>query len=184
MKTDLRDLFPETEGLDDKSVNALLKAIKNSYEEDHFDYLKFKKSVGTLVKMDMSEEMAVKSAFATASTLGLTKDSLISSAKKYVYALENERESFAQAVLTQRSNQIDGRKAEVEQLAQKIKDHKKKILELEREIEIFQSRIDNVDNDVEEARIKIESTKEKFLKVYDIIESNINKDIERIQLYL
>ena len=128
--------------------------------------------------------MAVKSAFATASTLGLTKDSLLSSAKKYVYALENERETFAQAVLSQKSNQIDGRKAEVDQLIQKIKDHKRKILELEREIEIFQSRIDNVDSDVELARQKIELTKEKFLKVYDNLESNIKKDIERIQLYL
>ncbi len=184
MTTDLRDLFPETKGLDEKSLNALLKAIKHNHENGQFDYLKFKQSVFSLLKMEMSEEMAIRSAFTTAATLGLTKENLLKSARKYIYALESERETFAQAVLGQQRSQIDDRKSEVNQFAKKIKEHQSRIKELEREITIFQERIDNVDQDVEEAKTKIEKTKEKFLDVYDIINSNISKDIDRIQQIL
>ena len=184
MTTDLRDLFSDTTGLDEKSVSALLRAIKNNYQNGQFDYLKFKQSVDSLKKMDMTDEMAFKSAFTTASTLGLTKESLLASAKKYIYALENERETFAQAVLSQKKNQIEGRKEEVKDLAKKIEQHKIKIKELEREISIFQARIDNVDQDVENARSKIEQTKDKFLQVYETLNSNIKSDIENINIYI
>lgn len=180
----MRDLFPKTEGLDEKSVNALLQAIKSNYENGQFDYLNFKQSVASLLELSMSEELAIKSAFATAATLGLTKDMLLKSAKKYVYALETERENFAQAVLSQQDSQIEGRKAEVNELVAKIEQHKLRIEELEREIRIFQNRIDTVDQDVEEARLKIDNTKEKFLKVYDILDNEIQEDIERIYKYL
>lgn len=184
MRTDLRDLFPQTRGMDEKSLNALLRALKNNFDEGEFDYLRFKQSVNSLMEMEMSEEMAVKSAFTTASTLGLTKDKLLNSAKKYVYALEDERESFSKAVLSQIEKNIDGRKAEVKQLANKIEEHKLRIKELEREIAIFQSKIDNVDQDVEKAEKKIEATKSKFVKVYDSLNASIQSDMERIQKFL
>jgi len=184
MKTDLRDLFPDMNGLDEKSVNALLSAIKSNHENGEFDYLKFKQSVASLLEMGMTEEMAVKSAFTTAATLGLTKDKLSRSAQKYIYALENERENFAHAVLSRKESQIEGRKSEVKSLAGKIEEHKQKIRELEREITIFQQKIDNVDQDVEKARHKIEAAKDKFLKVYNLLDSDIRSDLERIQNYL
>lgn len=184
MKTDLRALFPDTDGLDEKSVAALLKAIKENYENGQFDYLNFKKSVASLGEMNLSEEMAVKSAFATASTLGLTKEDLVKSARKYVYALENERENFAETVLAQKASKIDGRKKEVSELAGKIEQNKLRIRELEREIEIFQKRIDNVDQDVEEARTKIQNTQDKFLRAFDLISSDIEGDIKKINKYL
>jgi len=184
MTTDLRELFPGSENQDEKSVNALLKAIKENYENGQFDYLHFKKSVASLGKMNMDEAMAVKSAFATASTLGLTKDALLRSARKYIYALETEKENFAEAVLGQKASQIDGRKSEVVEMAKKIEQNKIKIKELEREIQIFQQRIDNVDQDVEEARAKIQKTQDKFMKAFEAISTEIQTDIESIGTHL
>ncbi|MBT8231165.1 MAG: hypothetical protein HKO66_02600 [Saprospiraceae bacterium] len=184
MTTDLRDIFPKTKGLDEKSISALLQAIKRNHKNGQFDYLKFKQSVLTLQNMDMSIEIAYKSAFATASTLGLTKESLIKSANGYKYSVQNERESFAESLLAQKKVKIDGRKDEVIELTRKIESHKLKIKELEREIAIFQSRIDNVDSDVEAARQKIESVKNNFLEVYDVIHKDISNDIDLINNYL
>lgn len=184
MATDLRDLFPQTKDLDNKSVQALLSALIKNHDTGIFDYLKFKESVSTLLKMDMDAHTSYKSAFATASTMGLTKESLLKSAKKYTYALEEERENFASALLNQRSIKVEGRKSEVHDLEKKILSHKEKIKELEREIGIFQNRIDTVDQDVEEANLLLEGTKTKFLNVYEVITSNIRKDIETINQYL
>ncbi len=184
MQTDLHDLFPDTKSLDQKSVTALLKSIKNSYHEGSFDYLKFKQSVLSLAKLNMDEATSFKSAFATAQTMGLSKESLIKSANKYIYALEGERESFAEALLKQKEIKVDGRRSEVEKLHDKIASHKQKIKELEREIEIFQQRIDNVDQDVDDAKAKIEGTKRNFLSVYEVISKAIKSDIELITIYL
>ncbi len=184
MTTDLRDIFRGTKELDEKSLNALLRAIKNSHDVNSFDYLKFKQAVRGLADLNMDNETSYKSAFMTASTMGLSKESLLNSANKYIYALENERESFAEALLGQKNLKIDGRKGEVEGLTKKIELHKNKIKELEREIAIFQNRIDTVDQDVEASQLKIDSTKEKFLKAYDVITKEIKDDITSINQIL
>jgi len=184
MTTDLRDLFKGTGQLDEKSVNALLKAIKNNYDNKSFDYLKFRQSVISLLKLDMDQPTSYKSAFATASTMGLSKESLLKSADRYIYALERERESFAEALLKQKEIKVDGRKSEVQDLVKKIEDHKNKMKELEREIDIFQNRIDTVDQDVEAAQLKINDTKDKFIKVFDTMTSEIKEDINSIKQHL
>ncbi len=184
MTSDLRELFPNTKGLDDKSISALLQAVKRHYKEGQFDYLKFKQSVINLAKMDMDVALAYKSAFMTASTVGLTKESLLKSAKGYQYAVQNERESFAESLLAQKKLKIEGKKEEVFNLSKKIEEHKLKIKELEREIAIFQSRIDNVDQDVESARQRIEKVKENFLNVYNVLDKDIKNDIDLINTYL
>lgn len=184
MTTDLKALFPKTKGLDDKSVLALLEAIKRNYKEGIFDYLKFKQSVINLLELNLDEVTAYKSAFTTAATLGLTKENLIRSANSYSYSVQNERESFAESLLNQKKQRIEGRRSEVTELEKKIENHRLKIRELEREIAIFQQRIDNVDQDVDSARKKIESVKDNFLKVYEVIKNDISEDIQRINQYL
>lgn len=184
MTTDLRELFKGTNGLEDKFVNALLGAIKSKYTSGAFDYIKFKQSVLSLLKLNMDIPTSYKSAFATASTMGLTKESLLKSVDKYYYTLENEKESFAEALLKQRETKVEGRKSEVSELTKKISDHRHKIKELEREIEIFQNRIDTVDQDVESAELKITDTKEKFIRVYDAIALEMKTDKETIRQFL
>ncbi|MBT8191680.1 MAG: hypothetical protein HKN67_02740 [Saprospiraceae bacterium] len=184
MTIDLKELFIDNEALDQKSVMALLKAIKNNHDEKTFDYIKFRQSVSALLKLGMDEVTSYKSAFATASTMGLTVDSLVKSAKKYTYVLQNEKDSFAQAFQNQVDKKIEGRKNEVEKLEKKIQDHKNKIKELEREIAIFQNRIDTVDQDVEAANNKINEASSNFMEVYKTLHESIEKDIDSIKTYL
>jgi len=180
MTVDLQDIFPSVKGMDEKSIFALLRALKNNFDPHIFDYFKFKQSVTALQQLDMDQGTSYKSAFATASTMGLTKDKLLNSASGYINVLEQEMESFATALLDRKREKIDGRKAEVSSLHKKIEDHKAKILELQREIEIFQGRIDSVDQDVEAATLKIEGTKTNFLSVYNTLVESIKADIETI----
>lgn len=184
MVIDLKQLFLDSQDLDEKSVMALLKAIKKNHDNTTFDYIKFKQSVEALLKLNMDESTSYKSAFATASTMGLTKDKLLKSAQKYNTVLDTEAESFAQALKNQIDQKIEGRRGEVDKLEKKIEDHKNKIKELEREIKIFQNRIDTVDQDVEAANKNIDTTKEKFVEAYEALTNKINGDIDSINTYL
>ena len=184
MTTNLQDLFPGIKDLDEKSVYALLNALKNNFDGQKFDYLHYKQSVKSLSAMQMDAATSHKSAFMTASTMGLTKEKLLASAQNYARVLENERESFATALLGQQSQKIEGRKAEVSKFEQKIESHKLKIMELQREIEIFTEKVNSVDQDVELASKKIEGTKAKFLSVYEVLAKEIAEDITTINTYL
>ena len=81
MQKNLKNIFGNDHGLDEKSVDYLTSALaKNNLPG--FDYLEFKQSLAALADLGMDEPTAIKSAFATASTVGLTKDKLVKTANQ------------------------------------------------------------------------------------------------------
>ena len=82
MAKDLRIIFGDMHGLDEKSVDTLTKALNNA-NLPGFDYLEFKQSLGALSGLNMDEAMGIKSAFATAATMGVTKIKLKETAQHY-----------------------------------------------------------------------------------------------------
>ena len=82
MQKKLKEIFGSDLGLDSKSVDFLTKALaKNNL--DGFDYLEFIQSLKALADLGMDEGTSIKSAFATASTVGLTKAKLVQTGKHY-----------------------------------------------------------------------------------------------------
>jgi len=183
MNIDLNDLFNSTNSLDDKSTRALLKAMVGSHSSD-FEYLKFKAAVASMKELAMDETTSFKSAYATGKTMGLTKEKLIISAKRYLGVLQTEGENFTEALKSQIDKNVNSRESMIAQLEERIAENRRKMSELEREIKLFQEKIDNVDTDIEAAQIKIDGTKERFRNSYTTITDIIKKDIELINLYL
>ncbi len=179
MTVDLKKLFASDDITNSKMQTALIAAIsKNASEE--FDYLKFKVSVKKMLEMGMDKETALKSAFATASVIGVTKNKLVSSAKKYKGSLDKEREQFAIALKNKIAKNVDGKKVEAERLKKEIVSHKEKIAKLLKEIEMFETKIGQVDEVVAEAQAKIEATRSDFKSTFDAIYSQIEEDIINI----
>jgi len=183
MKINLEELFKKGENTEPSIFRTLLKAIKKEYNND-FDYLSFKQSIKNLSEMDMDEATSFKSAYATASTLGVTKDKVIKSAKKYLTALKGERISFAEALKNQLATKVNGKKKEAQELKLKIKEYERKIAQMKKDITIFQEKIDTVDEAMASAKSKIMATKERFENTYDGLENEIKEDINHIKTFL
>ena len=183
MNIDLNELFNVGDKLDKKSTMALISAMVKSHDTG-FDYLKFKQSIKSLMAINIEESVSFKSAYTTATTLGLTKLKLLASANRYLGVLQRESESFTEALKSQIDKNVNSRESMISQLEDRIKENKAKIAELEREILAYQKKIDNVDGDIETAQTKIDSTKERFRNSYVTITDIIKKDIELINLYL
>ena len=179
MTVDLKKLFASEDITNTKMQTALIAAIGKS-ASDEFDYLKFKVSVKKMLEMGMDKETALKSAFATASVMGVTKVKLVNSAKKYKGTLDKEREQFAIALKNKIAKNVDGKKVEAERLKKEIISHKEKIAKLLREIELFEEKIAQVDDVVTDAKEKIESTRNDFKSTFDAIYSQIEEDIINI----
>lgn len=168
---------------DQKSVDFLENALAKQ-SQPGFDYLKFKQSISQLAGLNLDTTTSLKSAFATASTMGVTKDSLVQSARYYLNILGDEKKQFDEALNKQVQQRIATKKDELQQLQQQIEDHKRQITKLEKQIVEFQEKISRSDEEVVEAKASIDQTKLKFESTYQQFVSAIETDITSIQQHL
>lgn len=180
---DLKKIFQIENEVDQKVYLALIKAIKDRHQEG-FDYLRFKQSVSNLLDMDLDEETSMKSAYMTASTMGLTKSKLTNSIRHYLAILNKEKESFAEALQNQFASKVEGKKLEAQKLEKKIEEYQKKIEKMKEEMSLYQSKIDSVDEEMNIARAKIEKTRDGFELTYDSLTELIEKDLAKIESLL
>ena len=183
MNNNLKSLFGSNHGLDKKSVDFLTNALaKNNLPG--FDYLEFKQSLSALSAMNMDMVTSIKSAFATASTVGLTKSKLLETANHYKAVLNKEKSQFDVALKNQMTQRVASKLKEVEKLKELIVKQKEQIQKLQSQIAKSEATINNADQLVSQEKAKIETTKTNFEHTYQSILNQIDKDIENINTHL
>ncbi|HRG40619.1 MAG TPA: hypothetical protein PLC27_04410 [Saprospiraceae bacterium] len=175
MTINLKDLFAVTSEMNEKVLLKLLTAIKDGQQKD-FDYLKFKQSYKSLCQMGMDESTAAKSAFLTASTMGLTKDKLLNTVQHYKNLLNKEKEQFSVALKNQIANNIDAKALEINRLQERTEENKRKIQQLMDEQIIIESEIAKLRESAELSKSKIEDTRDQFKNTFDILYAEIEED--------
>lgn len=179
----MKDFFGENHGLDERSMESLVTAL----ERDNlpgFDYLEFKQALGRLQSLDMDESTVFKSAFATASTIGVTKDKLLKTANHYKQVLAKEKKSFDKAMSNQVKAKVDGKRREVESLKKKLAQYEAKIAELNELKDQATKTIDEADATIETAQEGINEVKNRFESTLKALLNQIDKDIKDIDAYL
>jgi hypothetical protein len=175
MTINLKELFDTKDLLNDKVVMKLLTAIKEGQIKE-FDYLKFKQSYKALCQLGMDESTASKSAFLTASTMGLTKEKLLFTVQHYKNILNKEKEQFAVALKNQIATNIDAKALEINKFKEKIEDNHRKIQQMLAEKEILESEIININQLMDASKAKIEETRDQFKLTFDKLYSEIEED--------
>lgn len=183
MQKSLKTIFGSYHGLDEKSVEFLTQALERS-NLPGFDYLEFKQSLLALGEMNIDEATAIKSAFATAATVGLTKDKLVKTAEHYKGVLNAEKSQFDAALQKQMQQKVQGKLEEVDKLRKQIDDYRMKIQQLQEKITSSQAIIDQADEHIRQSKEKIEQTRENFENTWQSIQNQINQDVENINRYL
>jgi chromosome segregation ATPase len=183
MSAEIRRILGIDQRYDKKSAEFLSAAIAKQ-QNDEFDYVKFKQSVNAMSDLKLNEQTAFKSAFATATTIGVTKSALVNSAKHYLSILMNEKSQFDAALNNQVKEKVASKRDQVLKLQQGIEEMKAQIAVLERRIAEAQQKIDSADDTVQKAKQKIQNTKDKFEQTFDAFVQIIRSDIERISEHL
>lgn len=177
MQINLKDLFGELAQHDKKILQSLLEAIAENHTPE-FGYIQFKKSVQNLQNMDIEELTSIKSAFSTASTMGITKQQLVSSAKKYLTVLLKEKEKFADTLQRQMKIKVEDKIQEGEDIKKTIASHQKKIEQLNKEMALYKQKLEGIDGKVDEEKVKIQKTRDKFVAAFDQLFNEISEDID------
>ena len=176
----LKELLNLSEDLDEKSTRLLLKAIKNS-NQDGFDYLEFLVSIDKLKKMDMDEATAMKSAFSTASSFGLSREKLITSGGYYVSVLRREYDAFKDALNRQIETKIKGPEAHINKIRKEYDGIDKKIEDLKMKKALYEGELLKAEEKLNSARTALKERELKFNDTFNAIKSSIEAQIEKIK---
>ncbi len=169
--------------VDAKIVEKLLQAIEKNNLEG-FDYLEYKKSLKALEKMPMDEATKYRSAFATASTMGVTLEKLLKTTDFYLGILNTENEQFVGAFKTQFNDKVSGREREIAQFQEIIKEKSAQIEKLTAEITKHQTQITELKTKLEESNQKINKTQNDFKSSYEHLKNQLEEDKLKMQKYL
>ena len=183
MKKSLKELFGDHHGLDPKSIDFLTRALEKN-NLPGFDYIEFKQSLSALTQMNMDLGTAIKSAFVTGATVGLTKEKLVETARHYAQILVKEKTQFERAVEKQVQQKVGSKLKEVAKLKKQIIEHKKKIEQLEAQVISFQNTVDTADEQINGATEKIKETQSNFEHTHRSILNQIEADIQNFETYL
>jgi hypothetical protein len=168
---------------DSKIINTLLKAVDRS-NLSGFDYLEFKKAVKGLEKMVSDEATRFKSAFATASTMGVTLDKLVETANYYIQVLDKERSQFVEAAHNQTTSLVENRKKEMDLLLKSMSEKKALIDRLTKELAESEHKLKTIQQGIDNAAIKIDQTKKNFDVSFNHLREQITSDIDKMKNYL
>lgn len=175
MQIDLEKIFEVSPDVNEKMARLVIKSLSENIE-DGMDYIRFKQSVQNLLAMNMDEATSIKSAFSTASTMGMTKEKLIRSISNYQLVVDKERDKFIETLKNQIQNQITSPSSSLKEIDDKIAENERKIGQLKQEIELYHKKKDQIKSDMEVAEDKIEKTRSEFLSVYESFSKNLEED--------
>lgn len=179
----MKDIFGAHHGLDERSMDSLVGALERE-NLPGFDYIEFKQALERLQEMGMDEETSFKSAYATASTMGLTKDKLLKTAQHYKGILDKEAQNFDRALQNQVKLKVEGKRKEVQNLRKKVVEYEAKIKQLEELRTKAQQTIDEADAKIAEAQQGIDDVHDRFEATLRAIQNQIDRDLEDINRFL
>ncbi len=168
------------EGTDKKSLQFILKALEKSNLEG-FDYIEFIQAVERLKKLPMDESLAIRSAYSTVNTVGLTKEKLLESADYYLEVLSKEKKVFEQTVEDRRLVKIERQKKRIEALEKEVIQLRSKIRDMEGKIVEYQQEQENIQQNLHQEDEKITLTENAFESTISTVMQRIEKDIHLIE---
>mgnify|MGYP000865900390 CR=1 FL=1 len=172
-----------SDGLDDRSLEFLTQALEKN-NLPGFDYLEFKRAVVQLQELKLEEAVAYKSAFSTASTIGLTKEKLFETAAYYRNLIEKEQAQFTQALENQNATKVAGQQLEVSRLRDQIERNKTEILRLQDEMAGYLTQVEKAESTAKLESAKLEKAKASFEKTHQALLLHIDKDVENLHKHL
>jgi hypothetical protein len=148
------------------------------------DYYEFWKMMETLEAAVPDDAVRMNAVFSTLKVQGLTKETLISSAEKYLELLEKDKLEFKNAVGSKVLGEIEGRKTSITALENKNKENADLIQKLTAEINDNTQKITTLRKEVIDEEAKINNNTNGYNIACDAMLSSLSSDIQKIKTSL
>jgi hypothetical protein len=169
--------------IDNAILDRLLQAIEDN-NQSGFDYLEYRRSLKSLAALPMDEMVKFQSAYATASTMGVTLEKLLASIDFYRKVLMNERDNFTKASKEQYAINVEGKLKEKDNINNVINEKSLKIQKLTEEIRKHQADLEEMTKVIEAGDRKIKETTGNFETALHYLLSQMDQDTEKLKTYI
>jgi len=168
---------------DQRIFDVLQKSIKES-NLDGQDYFEFKAAIDTMNSLPLSEQIKFQSAFATFSSMGVNTKTLIESANYYIGVLQKEKKDFSDTISLQTKENITNKESDIKRLETNVVEKTEQIKKIQEEIAKSQNEINSIKNQISESTSKIKIVENNYNFTFNMVESKIKEDIDKIQNYI
>jgi hypothetical protein len=148
------------------------------------DYYEFWKMMETLETAVPDEAVRMNAVFSTLKVQGLSKETLISSAEKYLQVLDKDKLEFKNAVGSKVLGEIEGRKKSITALEEKNKQNADLIQKLTAEINDNTQKITSLKKEVIDEEAKINGNTNGYNIACDAMLAQLSSDIQKIKTSL
>ena len=170
-------------GVNDEMANMLMAAIEEA-NLPGFDYIEFRDAVNKMANTGMTESNKFLAIFTTANSMGLTRESLLSSIDHYVSVINEKREGFMEHVSALMASEVDGRHEQAAKLDAEIAEAAEQIAELNKKIQESQHAKINLQNEANTEKMNIENTRASFEATFQMVLNKLESDRTSIMNYI
>jgi hypothetical protein len=148
------------------------------------DYYEFWKMMETLEAAVPDEAVRMNAVFSTLKVQGLTKETLVSSAEKYLQVVDKDKLEFQSAVGSKVMGEIEGRKNSITALEEKNKQNAELIQKITAEINDNTQKITSLKKEVIDEEAKINNNTNGYNIACDAMLAKLSSDIQKIKTSL
>ena len=179
-KTNTPTIIPGKGAFNKQIFNSLTKAIADANLPGE-DYLEFMEALMAMKDIPLEQKVKMQTVLATLSTKGLTAQKVIESADYYLKVLENEKDKFKQAMLSQTKGKVGEKHNKIKSLEEDNIKKSEQIKTLTEEITKNQKKSEELKKSIQDADAKIKSTENNFNITYKHVENQILENVELIK---
>jgi hypothetical protein len=148
------------------------------------DYYEFWKMMETLEAAVPDEAIRMNAVFSTLKVQGLSKETLVSSAEKYLQVVDKDKMEFQNAVNTKVLGEVEGRKTNIDELEKKNQQNAELIQKLTQEISDNNQKITSLKKEVIDEEAKINGNTNGYNIACDAMLAKLSSDIQKIKTSL
>ena len=150
------------------------------------DYYEFKQQTKTLSKYIKAEDQLILAAWEAYLTNGgsIDKSFLENTAKQYIDIMNKDKESFIHDVEATMKDKVGTLEQKVVTLETENKDANEQIAKLQEKIRVNTDTIGTTKGDISQSSYKIKNSENSYMATHASYVSEINNDINKINLYI
>ena len=171
-------------GQEDKEIKQQLLDALEKANLPGYDYFEFIKAIDAQATIIPSEAMRFQSSFAMASTMGVSVQTLLSSAQHYIEILSTKEKEFISALEKHSTDAVGGKEGQISSIDSEMQKKAEQIQQLTQDINVLQEQKTALTNEISSNRIKIDTVKNNFYATLKTINDRIVNDINKIKQYL
>jgi archaellum component FlaC len=171
-------------GQKDKAIEDQLITALEQANLPGFDYFEFARALQAQESIIPAENVRFQSSFTMATSMGVSADTLISSANHYLDVLKKKEEEFLKALEQHTGKEVVEKEQSAATIDKQIEEKSLTIKQLTDDINNLHKQKLEIQNQVATSRGEIERIKNNFYATLKIFVDKISSDIAKMKQYL